>query len=66
MWAELRAYRRSIKLAGGDLLENAEKRSKSFTGYAYYWMWPFKADIVRRLIESSPYKEEMDKVTESS
>jgi hypothetical protein len=56
MWAELRAYRRSLELNPGGL----EGYVAYFLGPDYYFMWPFAAWVRRKLAEPSPYKAEMD------
>jgi len=62
MWAELRAYRRSRELhPNADPVEKATHYASSFTGPAYWFMWPFRQWIIQKLATGeSPYKDAMD------
>jgi hypothetical protein len=53
--AETRAYRRSIEL-GRHIPYIAE----SYVNGDYYWMWPWRARVMKDLKAPSPYKDEMD------
>lgn len=57
MYAEIRAYRRSREL-GADV----EHMTEAFTTMKYWKMWPFKQAVMKLLMETSPYKHEMDEV----
>lgn len=59
MWAEIRAYRRSLELSTHKK-SSIINYTKHFTSQEYFFMWPFKNQIIRLLQKPSPYKEEMD------
>jgi hypothetical protein len=55
MWAEMRAFRRSVELGRDpDLIV------KMFIDKTYFFMWPFKKHVLKMLKKPSPYKEMMD------
>lgn len=64
MWAEMRAYRRSVELRPNyDQAKLIEKYVGQFAGPAYYWMWPFRKHVTKMLTDKpSPYKAEMDAI----
>ena len=55
MVSELRGYRRTHELGG-----KPEDIVNAFVGPGYYFMSPFRNYILKRLVEPSPYAEEMD------
>lgn len=57
MISEVRGYRRSRELG-----VPVEHIAEIFIGKKYYYMWPFKKQIIKMLSKPSPYRDEMDKV----
>ena len=63
MWAEMRAYRRSVELNSSS----PERRERAlneyvtaFTSSEYWFMWPARTWVRTKLQEPSPYKDVMD------
>lgn len=65
-WAELRGYRSNImfdryvdKCGDTELLRISKMYSTCFTGNSYYFMWPFKNNVVSGLLDRNFEKEEI-------
>lgn len=63
-WSELRAYRRDVERLETETARTARanKIKWSFAGGSYYYMWPFTEWVGRKLLEPSPYRDEIEAV----
>jgi hypothetical protein len=67
MWSELRAYRRDVEQMATDAAreEKAQKIKWLFANGSYYYMWPFSSWVAGKLLEPSPYRDEIEAVYKS-